>query len=537
MISSTFKITGCVFVICLMVPAQSPAQKTQSGGSTITGRVTLKGNGLPGITVGARPQSSGRTIPPVIATTDQDGNYRLSNLPGGQYDVMTATPQFVPTDRNWMKRLIVGENETIENIDFTLIRGGVITGKVVDGDGKPVIEENIELSMLEPGNPDSYAHVVKAGGTDDRGVYRIFGLVPGKYRVSAGTPEARMQYGRGRGGTFFVQTFYPSVNEPSKATVIEVGEGSEVTNVDITLRRVQSGFTVTARVVDADTGQPIADARCGLEKFHENGSFAQSGMPTNRRGEVTLEHITPGKYALFIEPTPPRIVYAEPVRFEVVDQDVKDLVLKVSPGSSIAGTIVLEGMDEKVARAKMAEIMVFVHSMNEGEHMNGGSAPATVVSADGSFSVSGLRSGTLSFSVWAERKGLAGQYEVSRVERDGVVVPNLQIKAREQIKGVRLIVRARSGRIRGVVKVENGKLPNSRAYVSLKRIGEDNSEMGIQVDDRGRFVTDGLAAGLYEVRVIAYVDGPRPLQAKQQVVVNDNQVTEVTLTLDLKTGP
>ena len=538
MISSTLKIAGCVFAVTLIVNAQNTTQKTQSGGSTITGRVTAKGNGLPGIPVGARAQSSGRPAAPLVATTDQDGNYRLSNVPAGQYEIMTAAPQFVPTTGDRIKRLIIGEGETIENVDFTLVRGGVITGKVTDGDGRPVIEENIEVSALVPGNADSYINVVMAGGTDDRGIYRIFGLVPGKYKIAAGTPEDRMQYGRGRGGTFYTQTFYPSVNDPSKATVIEVGEGSEVTNVDITLRRVQSGFTVTARVVDAETGQPIADARCGLEKFRENGSFAQSGMPTNGLGEVRLEHVAPGKYALFVEPTPPRVAYAEPLRFEVVDQDVKDLVLKVSSGSSIAGTIVFEGLDEKAARTKLADVMLFVHSMNpEGNHMSGGSAPQAMINADGSFTASGLRSGTLYFSLWSPRKGPTGEYEVTRVERDGVVQPNIQIKAREQIKGVRLIVRSRSGRIRGILKIENGKLPTSRVYVSAKRVGEENFEVGIQVDDRGRFVSDGLAAGVYEVRVIAYVDGARPLQTKQQVVVNDNQVTEITLTLDLKTDP
>ncbi len=539
MISSTLKIAGCVFAVSLIVHAQNPAQKTRSGASTISGKVTLKGDGLPGITVGARPQSNGRPVSPLVTTTDQDGNYRISNVPAGQYDVMTAAPQLVPTARDQSKRLIVGEGETIENVDFTLIRGGVITGKVVDSDGRPVVEENVEVSVFEPANPDMYRNVVMAGGTDDRGIYRIFGVVPGKYRVAAGTREDGMQYGRGRGGIFYSQMFYPSVSEPSKATVIEVGEGSEVTNVDITLRRVQSGFTVTARIVDSETGQPIADARCGLEKFRENGSFAQSGMPANRFGEVRLEHVSPGKYALFLEPTPPRAVYAEPVRFEVVDQDVKDLVLRVSSGGSIAGTIVFEGMDEKVARAKMAEVMLFAQIMNpEGEHMSGGSAPAAVVSPDGTFTVNGLRAGTLFFSIWTQHRGPTSEYEVTRVERDGVVQPNLQIKAREQIKGVRLIVRSRSGRISGVLKVENGKLPTSRVYISAKRVGEENYEIGLQLDDRGRFVSDALAAGVYEVRVFAYVDGTRPpLQTKQQVVVNDNQVSEITLTLDLKTGP
>src|SRR5688572_15889207 len=95
MVSATLKVIGCVFAVCLTVSAQTPAKKTHSG--TISGKVTLKGNGLPGVTVGARnTQSSSRANPPVIALTDQEGNYRITNVAPGSYQVISAAPQFVP---------------------------------------------------------------------------------------------------------------------------------------------------------------------------------------------------------------------------------------------------------------------------------------------------------------------------------------------------------------------------------------------------------------------------------------------------------
>ncbi|HEU4434252.1 MAG TPA: hypothetical protein VFR51_12800 [Pyrinomonadaceae bacterium] len=536
MFSSTLKVAGCLVALCLIVHAQNPAQKAQSGSSSISGKVTMKGSGVPGILIGARQaQQSPRGVPPPIATTDQQGNYKLSNLAPGQYEIVTGAPQFVLTSTEPIRRLIVGEGETIENIDFTLVRGGVITGKVVDADGKPVIDEQIEVfpaGHMGTAMPYTFTTI----GTDDRGIYRIFGLAPGKYKVAAGSPEDRMTFGRILGAVY-TRTYYPSVGDETKATVIEVGEGSEVTNIDITLRRTQPTFTVTARVVDAETGKPIPDATWGLEKFRENGSFATSGMPSNQQGEIKFENITPGKYALFVVSTIGRDAFSEPVHFEVVDQDIKDLVVKTSSGSSIAGTIVFEGVNEKV-RPNFAEVMLYVHSMsNEDTGSSMGSAPQAMISPDGSFRVGGLRSGTLHFSIWVHRKGTANEYEVARVERDGVVVPNFEIKARDQIKNLRLIVRSRTGRIRGVLKFENGQLPGSRVYISAKRVGDENFETPLQVDDRGRFISEGLAAGVYELRVLAYGSGPLPAQAKQQVVVSDNQVSEVTLTVDLKADP
>jgi len=539
MISSTLKVAGCLFAVSLIVHAQNPIQKTQSGVSSVSGKITMKGNGVSGILIGARVAQQGpRRVPPVVTTTDQQGNYKLSNLAPGQYEIVTGAPQFVLTSSEPMRRLIIGEGETIENIDFTLVRGGVITGKVVDADGRPVIEEQVQVFGPDGPNVGPPIYGFTTIGPDDRGIYRIFGLPPGKYKVAAGSPEDRMTYGRILGAVFS-QTYYPSANDATKATVVEVGEGSEVTNVDITLRRTQPTFTVTARVVDADTGKPVADATWGLEKFRENGSFGTSGMPSNAQGEIKLENMTPGKYALFVLATLGHEVYSEPVHFEVVDQDIKDLVVKASSGSSIAGTIVFEGVNEK-ARPNLAELMLYVHSMSEEANgMSSGSMPQALVSADGSFRVGGLRPGTLYFSIFVHRKGPgpANEFEVARVERDGVVLPKAEIKAREQIKDLRLIVRSRSGRIRGIVKYENGQVPSSYVQVTAKRVGDENSEMAMQMDDRGRFISEGLAAGVYEVRVLVYLSNRLPAQAKQQVVVSDNQVSEVTLTVDVQADP
>lgn len=490
----------------------------------------MKGNGVAGILVGTRVARSGLREPTSLATTDDQGNYRLSNIAPGQYEIMLATPQYVLTGVDRTKRLIVGEAENIENVDFSIIRGGVITGKVTDADGRPVIEEPVEVIGPESPTAGPRSRMSQMSNTtDDRGIYRIYGLAPGKYKVAAGTSEDRMYYGRAP-NTVYKQTFYPSTTETAQATLIEVTEGSEATNVDITLRRTMGVFTVTARVIDAETGKPVPDANYGLEKFRENGSSSTSGMPSNKLGEIKLESMTPGKYALFLVSTPLHDVSSEPVRFEVVDRDIKDLVIKASSGGSIAGVIAFEGMDEKTARTNLNGMMLYAHVMSP-DTKHGGSAPQGTIGADGSFKVAGLSAGTIFFSIFRHPMG---QFEVARIERDGVVVPSLEIKAREQINGLRLIVKSRSGRIRGVVKMENGQIPTSRILVSAKRIGEEPFETGIQVDDRGRFQSEALAAGVYELRLLAYVGRARPVQMTQQVVVSDNLTSEVTFTLDLK---
>ena len=541
----TFTLIGCVFVIVLIAHAQDPVKKTPS--ASISGKVSVKGKGIAGIMVAARPTNSrGRPTPAVSGMTDEQGNYRLSNLAAGEFEIGPAAPQFVVISLEPMKRLLLNDGDNAEGIDFTLVRGGVITGKVVDSEGRPLIEEQVEIQSEGPYT----LRVMSLNGmsiiTDDRGVYRVFGLAPGKYKVAAGTDEDRLNYNTGR-RTVYVQTFHPSTTDKSQATTIEVTEGSETKDVDITLRRSQPTYSVSVKVVDADSGQPLPDMRVGVQKFSEHGSSGMGGPPTNRKGEIRIENLTPGKYAVSLEgfmrsrgsmdSNTPR--YAEPVNFEIVDQDIAGLVIKASSGASLSGVVSFEGTDEKVLNAKLNELMLFAHIRIEDRRANRG-APASMVGADGSFSVGGLQAGTVTFSVWPQRSGKSGEVDVVRIERNGVIVPRLEIKEREQLNGLRLILKWRSGQIRGVVKFENEELRSGGpVYVNFKKQG-DEAASTVPVDERGRFQSSPLSAGVYEVLVIAYStrpqNGPFPT-AKQQVVVTDNQVTEVMLTLDFKTSP
>jgi len=86
------------------------------------------------------------------------------------------------------------------------------------------------------------------------------------------------------------------------------------------------------------------------------------------------------------------------------------------------------------------------------------------------------------------------------------------------------------------VKLENGRMAFSQVQVHIKKIGEDSGSW-TQVDDRGRFISEPMAAGLYEVVVTVYTGQGRPITTKQQVAVADNQVAELMLALDLKSDP
>jgi protocatechuate 3,4-dioxygenase beta subunit len=542
MTSSTLKALGCLllaFSATVLANAQNQPLKKSS---TITGKVTVKGNGISGITIGAAgygPTIIGRNR--FSGITDSQGNYRISDLQPGTYELALLAPQFVLASINNMKRVIVGEGEILDGVDFVLVRGGVITGKVTNGDGQPLVEEPVLLSQLEGGRVSGVGTEplmnlnMTSNQTDDRGVFRIYGVPPGRYKVSAGTPANRLGFGS-RGGFRYKQTYFPSVTDESQATVIEVSEGSEAKDVDIVVSRQEATFTVSGRIVDGETGKPLPNVRYTLTKYDDFGSSGTSGPPSNGLGEFRLENLTPGKYAIDVQLTSER--YADSLRIEVTDHDIADLVIKTSKGTTVSGVVVFDGMDYETARKKYGELQVMAFLPETDRFTKRSMGPPVNINADGSFTVSALGQGQVTFSVFSRSDRSGRQFNVTSVERDGVVQPrSIEIKEREQVTGVRLTVNARTATLQGVVKVENGQLQAERVWVSLQKPGE-SSGYGVPLDARGRFQMTGLPAGTYNLVAWAHLaESGGTATTKQQVVINDDQVTEVTLTLDLKPAP
>src|SRR5262249_44079735 len=152
------------------------------------------------------------------------------------------------------RTVTLDEGEVREKIDFALIRGGVMTGKVMDDEGAPLIARRLQLyGVDEQGQKRNYQgpFVYEMSETDDRGVYRIYGLPPGRYIISAGGDPLR------GGGGKFALTYHPDTTDEKQAKVIEIKEGSEVTDVDIRFGSARKTYEAAGRVVDRETGKPV----------------------------------------------------------------------------------------------------------------------------------------------------------------------------------------------------------------------------------------------------------------------------------------
>lgn len=541
-----------------MALGQTPPPKTPG---TISGRVTAGSEPAAGVEVilksggGSSVTDILQSGPPITATTDSDGWYKFASVPPGSYRLVAYAPaHIIEGEANPLtsgKVINIGEGETIENINFSITRGGIVTGRVTDQDNRPVIAEAVRAYKLDANGKRASSGIpdFSTWQTDDRGVYRIFGLEPGKYIVAAGasSEDTLLRMGGGSGGTYYRRTFYPEAVEEAEAKVIEIQPGTESEGIDIKLAPASKSktFTVTGRVIEAESNKPVAGVMIGYGVTKQgSASFGFGNSATNSAGEFRLEGLTPNTYNAYIIGLDASENYGEQVNFEITNGDVSGLEIKTHLGGSISGVAVIEGSADPKLREKLAKVQLMARSVGGEQQMvisniTGGTAQ---IAANGTFKLGGIRPGKVQLmaNTFMAEKG----FSLLRVEHNGAEVKELQVSAGERLTGVRLVFAYGTASIAGRVEVRGGTLPAGvRLMVRARREGGggDSFSFGAgnaEVDARGQFLLEGLSAGTYRVTLYAPTFNPGATEFKlpkveQTVSVSGSGRQEVLLVVDL----
>jgi len=528
-------------------------QAVKAPRGSISGKVTIKEKSAPGVVVSLRKSDSTNPFEQTQkGTTDQDGFYRIRNVPPGSYEVTPSAPAFVAADVKdpKSKNVLVGEDENVDNINFVLVRGGVITGKITDADGRPVIQQQVNIFRAEMFEQQQQQGQMRqafpsgGGQTDDRGIYRVFGLMPGRYKVGVGRSDDVFTQSFGGLRSTYKQVFHPDVSDQAKATVIEVGEGTEATGIDIALGRTLQTYTASGRAVDGEKGLPVPNIRLALTRYSgERSEFVNTFVTTNTQGDFIIEGLIPGKYGIFLLPNQNAGMRVETTTFDILDQDLTGLSVKLVQGASVSGVVVVDG-DNKAGIAKLPELQMRAYVTNPGTGAAGGlgSSTSSPIAPDGSFLLTGLPAGMMNFMLSALNNPFPVRgFNVIRIERDGVPLSrNLEVKEGEQVTGIRVVLAYGNATLRGVISLENGVLPiGARFFIRITKSGQNLSNLRPpQVDARGHFLIEGLPAGTYEVHAsVAGVPGIPPQGVMREVSVQDGVITDMAITIEMPTPP
>lgn len=535
--------------VTAIAQAQPPVQSTTSMG-VIAGRVTINGKPAPNVRIVLEPfdsPASDNRLPRTV--TDEKGNYRLTDIPEGRFQVMPVAHSFVivggPGIRQGGRTISSGlgvrglivtltRGETMDGLDFALSPGGVITGRVIDAEGWPVIEGTVHCHQL--GGPGS----LNGSGpweTDDRGVYRIYGLPAGNYLVSVGVS--------GGGGRHYRQTFHPSVTDQARATPVKVAIGEEMTNIDIQLGHPEKEHLISGRIMDGATGQPISGGLVGYRANIPAGGAIQGSLISDSQGRFEIKNCYQGSYILQASSirSSKEGYYGDPRIVEVVDDDVTEIEIKAYRGASVSGIIVIDNTNDPTVLSRLPDLDLIASwpapqaGASDPIMSFIGNRASAMIDADGRFEITGLRPPKVNLAPGNFPEG----YSFLRVERDGIPIPDeITLAPGERVTGLRIVVAYGTGSIRGQVKIEGGALPDKRMWV-VKALRADGKEIYFDlIDAKGYFWIKGLVAGEYEVIAEAdYVEvpgltpSPYPPPVKKKVSVVNGKETEATLILNL----
>lgn len=336
---------------------RDPRAAQVTGTGSISGRITAADTGLPirRAVVSLMPQT--RRV-----YTDHEGRYRFDRLAPGSYTVSAIAGPYrvdylqqpyggysVDGSQPTPRPIELATGQSIESIDMALSRSGVITGTVVGSEGEPLPGMRVMGLMLRSGG----APMPRAGGTtDDRGIYRIYGLPPGAYVVQV-SPPPRPPHGEIEGDrSRYVATYAPGTTAPNQAARVQLPRGGGEVVVD--MRIVESGVFRISGVILNSRGEAGGHGSVMLARLGEltESSVGASVSPT---GAFTLRNVPPGSYELVARTFPVQLPGMPPVSSNPADQeyaslpievgnaDLDNVLLTTRPGATVRGRIRVEG--------------------------------------------------------------------------------------------------------------------------------------------------------------------------------------------------
>ena len=480
-----------------------------TGTARITGRVVVADTGAPlrGVLVGVvGAEQQGRAT-----TTDADGRYELGGLPAGRYSAVAAKAGYVsvaygqrrPNERG--RPIELDGRRHVANIDFSLARGSVITGRVTDELGEPVA--NLSVSVMQYRYVSGRRQLVPAGRahTDDRGQYRVFGLPAGDYYVSAFADDTSPGAPAGQ-PMAIAATYFPGTLELHEAQRVRVGTGEESAAVSFAIVPARP-LAVSGTVVDS-AGDP---AHSGVVIMRAEGPAMlarPSIIPLGPGGTFSIGGLAPGAYALHVSlGEGPDAAESAAVSMTMTSADLTGVTIVTSPASRITGELVFESTP---AHSVMPSEFRFVLRPDDPVPPTSGVSPFAP-DHDWGFQTLAHRSPAFFHAFqtpdgWALKAVLYGGVDV--------MDSGLEFRSGERVDGVQLVISNRFGTVIGTVVDEGGRPVSDFTAVAFAEEPSRWTPMSRYVaiarpSQHGTFAIDKLPAGRYLAAAVDYLEEGR----------------------------
>jgi protocatechuate 3,4-dioxygenase beta subunit len=577
--SAVFCLAGLLWLASPARPQQAPpsrdpnARASQTPGPTgtasIAGTVTVAVTGQPARK--ARINLAGGDLRGVrTATADEQGRFAFTALPAGRYTVSASKPGHVTISYGQRQPGPGRPGTAIQLADgqqfdmkLQLPRGGVLTGTVLDEHAEPTPGTQVRVMRYVMQAGGRTLQSAGSGATDDRGIFRVYGLQPGEYVVCATPRNANAEISRlqaeletlrerteavsrtdaaqaqqlaqtmasvqGRIAehveeqTGYAPVCYPGTTTPSMATPLVLGVGEERSGVDFQLQLMSLG-SVTGTILLPSGARPQNFQVMLVDRAAAVSTLGTMNTRVGTDGQFRFSNVPPGQYALVargtVQPARPVAVEAgQPgprpsgVRMwgtadvSVDGRAVSNVMLSLHPGMTVSGQLSFEGTQP--APADLSRVRVALSPADLGATRELTSGASGTVDASGRFTIQHVMPGRYRLNASAA----GGWFTASSVVagQDSLDFP-FDVKPNQNIGGAAITMSNQPTEVRGTLVDDRGQPATDYTLIVFPADRRFWTPGGRRVSTTrpatdGGFVLRNLAPGDYR---IATVIDPEP---------------------------
>ncbi|MGA3205478.1 MAG: carboxypeptidase-like regulatory domain-containing protein [Bryobacteraceae bacterium] len=444
------------------------------------------------------------------AITDAGGAFTLTNLPAGRCHLVFQQQNY-PQARfgGFSKEVEVKAGENTGPMTVELIPGAAVSGHIVDDDGDPLPTCGVQIHPAK--HPEQGVQISGSTPSDENGIYRVFGIAPGKYIVAAECGQQVFQPRPFSAGpapppaTAYPKQYYPLTTETKSADIVELTAGNEKSGVDFIMRpaavtQIRGAFS-PGGVDWHGIGQIL------LNRTDRSG--LTFGSPVSDKGTFEFQKVFPGSYNLVAVSNggdENRIGAWQ--RIEVSDQPL-ELSLELRHAIELSGKVEIESSGSTTLITP-GQIQVM---LTTPEPINMQNSQAQV-NDDGTFTLKGVMPGPWHVQAYGPtmflKSAWLGSADVTSAPMDlsgGATAP------------LRIVVSTNTATIRGSAP------PGQQIYAQRP---EEQGNRVTQADQNGQYKFEGLSPGKYRLMQMDS-GGPMPDEGGQEVTVHEGETAVVDL--------
>ena len=510
-------VLAAVFFVASLSSAQPPlpqapprdnAQATPPATAVIRGRVVAADTGQ------LLRKAQVRIFAPELrenrlATADADGKFEFKEVKAGRYTVTASKGSYVALQYGQTRPFEPGKpleilaGQMLEKVDFVLPHGGIITGRVVDEFGDPLPDAMVSAQRYQNFNGQKrLAPAGRPAQTNDIGEFRLFGIPPGQYYLSA-TLRPMGMMGDSDDHTGYAPTYFPGTPNIAESQRVTVGLGQTLTDMNMALLPTKTS-RITGTALDSQ-GRPLTGMVMTVPRG--DSMLMMFGPPAQIKpdGSFAISGLTPGRYmvqARTMGGPDGEVAYLD---ITVNGDDINGIRLVANRPSTVSGRIVV---DPAAAQALRPSTLRLGLQPAEPDMMFIGGTPPAAVNDDLTFELKG-NPGNMRVALFGPTPGWT--IRTVRYRGSDVTDSGVEIRPNENLTDVEVELTNRPTEVSGLVTNPKGEALKDYSVIVFPQDREKwtpNSRYlkSSRPDQDGRFKVSAIPPGEYYVIALDYVD-------------------------------